>query len=314
MPTTATRSSRRTPTAARTTRPYREYLDPKYRDEFDAWRDRYKNPFRDLHGKKRDQNWDDERRWSEQESDGTVAEVIFPNTVPALLPDRCGHRAPADVGGVRAAPRRHPGPQPVARRLLRVESPSAGPGSARSSSTTSTTRSRTCASSRSTGCAAARCCPAAPTTPRCRPLYDPVYDPLWAACQDLDVPITHHSGQGAPDYGKYSFSMFLWIAETVVVLPPPARAPDHRWRVRALPAPQVRDDRAGLRVDPARAPRPRRVPRPDVVGSDRRDQLLRGPGPPAEAVRVLRPELLRRRELPEPDASRRRCARSASTR
>ncbi len=32
---------------------YREYLDPAYRDEFDAWRSRYQNPFRDLHGKKR---------------------------------------------------------------------------------------------------------------------------------------------------------------------------------------------------------------------------------------------------------------------
>jgi hypothetical protein len=27
---------------------YREYLDPAYRDEFDAWRQRYSNPFRDL--------------------------------------------------------------------------------------------------------------------------------------------------------------------------------------------------------------------------------------------------------------------------
>ena len=46
------------------------------------------------------------------------------------------------------------------------------------------------------------------------PLYDPVYDPLWAACQDLDVTITHHSGQGSPDYGEFSFSGMLWVAET----------------------------------------------------------------------------------------------------
>ena len=25
---------------------YREFLDPKYRDDFDAWRGKYKNPFR----------------------------------------------------------------------------------------------------------------------------------------------------------------------------------------------------------------------------------------------------------------------------
>ena len=43
---------------------YREYLDPEYRDEFDAWRNRYKNPFQDLHGHRRVRNWDDAMRWS----------------------------------------------------------------------------------------------------------------------------------------------------------------------------------------------------------------------------------------------------------
>ena len=41
-----------------------------------------------------------------------------------------------------------------------------------------------------------------------------MYDPLWATCEELGVPVTHHSGQGSPDYGKHSFAMFLWIAET----------------------------------------------------------------------------------------------------
>src|SRR6185295_20393417 len=41
---------------------YREYLDPKYRDDFDAWREKYKNPFRDLQDGGRIRNWDDERR------------------------------------------------------------------------------------------------------------------------------------------------------------------------------------------------------------------------------------------------------------
>ena len=26
---------------------YREYLDPEFRDEFDAWRGKYKNPYKD---------------------------------------------------------------------------------------------------------------------------------------------------------------------------------------------------------------------------------------------------------------------------
>ena len=38
---------------------YREYLDPKYRDDFDAWRDKYKNPFKDLKDTDlRIRNWD----------------------------------------------------------------------------------------------------------------------------------------------------------------------------------------------------------------------------------------------------------------
>ena len=66
---------------------YREFLDPKYRDDFDAWREKYKNPFKDL--KQTDlrvRNWDSELRESQQHADGIVGEVIFPNTVPPFFP------------------------------------------------------------------------------------------------------------------------------------------------------------------------------------------------------------------------------------
>src|SRR5258708_996281 len=65
---------------------YREYLDPAYRDDFDAWRNKYKNPFRDLQDGGRVRNWDDDRRISDLEADGIVAEVVFPNTVPPFFP------------------------------------------------------------------------------------------------------------------------------------------------------------------------------------------------------------------------------------
>src|ERR1019366_3667041 len=61
---------------------YREYLDPAYLEDFDAWRAKYKNPFRDLGDQRRLRNWDNEMRNSQQEADGIVAEVLFPNTVP----------------------------------------------------------------------------------------------------------------------------------------------------------------------------------------------------------------------------------------
>ena len=86
---------------------YREYLDPAWRDEFDAWRGQYSNPFRDLQGDGRARNWDDGRRMAEQEADGVVGEVIFPNTVPPFFP----------TGAVVARP---PTPEELPRRLAGV--------------------------------------------------------------------------------------------------------------------------------------------------------------------------------------------------
>ena len=65
---------------------YREYLDPRYLDDFDAWRGKYKNPFRDLGDTRRYRNWDNEMRNGQQEADGVVGEVVFPNTVPPFFP------------------------------------------------------------------------------------------------------------------------------------------------------------------------------------------------------------------------------------
>src|SRR5262245_30262633 len=66
---------------------YREFLDPKYRDDFDARRGEYKNPFSDLVDQRRYRNWDDEMRNGQQDEDGVVGEVIFPNTVPPFFPN-----------------------------------------------------------------------------------------------------------------------------------------------------------------------------------------------------------------------------------
>src|SRR4249920_1586017 len=78
---------------------YREYLDPRFQEDFDAWREKYKNPWKDLRDTDlRVRNWDDDRRDTDQHADGVVAEV----------------------GGLRTPPRRAAGAQPLARRLLRA--------------------------------------------------------------------------------------------------------------------------------------------------------------------------------------------------
>src|SRR4029077_17606055 len=66
---------------------YREYLDPAYVEDFDAWRNKYKNPYKDLKATDpRVRNWDNARRLTAQESDGIVGEVVFPNPVPPFFP------------------------------------------------------------------------------------------------------------------------------------------------------------------------------------------------------------------------------------
>src|ERR1700751_4090231 len=108
---------------------YREYLDPRFHDDFDAWRDKYKNPWKDLRDTDlRVRNWDNERRDADQHADGVVGEVVFPNTVPPVC-------------------RRTTAGSSTSSRVARARAPA----SARSSSTTSTTRSRTRHGSGSTG-------------------------------------------------------------------------------------------------------------------------------------------------------------------
>src|SRR3984893_6484658 len=75
---------------------YREYLDESFREEFDAWRGKYKNPFKDLRDTSdRVRNWDSERRWSDMQRDGVFAEVISPNPIPPFFPSFvCSPRRP----------------------------------------------------------------------------------------------------------------------------------------------------------------------------------------------------------------------------
>jgi len=194
---------------------YREYLDPEWRDEFDAWRGGYQNPFRDLQSvDKRARNWDDERRISEQEADGVVAEVVFPNTVPPFFP----------TGALVARP---PTPEEYPRRLAGIRAhnrwladwcaryPERRAGIAQIFLNDLDDAIEDVRFAAQHGLRGGVLLPAVPPdTPHLQPLYAEAYDPLWAACQDLGVVVNHHSGGGAPDYGDHKAAGFVWIAET----------------------------------------------------------------------------------------------------
>jgi hypothetical protein len=97
---------------------YREYLDSAYQDQFDAWRGKYKNPFRDLQDDGRSRNWDNDRRNGDLDAEGVAAEVVFPNTVPPFFPTGVVI-APAPTPEEFPLRLAHPGPQPLAGRLRR---------------------------------------------------------------------------------------------------------------------------------------------------------------------------------------------------
>ena len=192
---------------------YREYLDPSWRDEFDAWRGGYTNPFRDLQGDGRTRNWDDDRRIEEQEADGIVAEVTFPNTVPPFFPTGAlvarppdAHDFPRRLAGIRAHNRwvadfcaRHPERRAGIAQIFLNDLDEA---------------IADVQFAAEHGLRGGVLLPAVPPdTPHLEPLYSEHYDPLWAACQDLGVVVNHHSGGGAPDYGRHAAAGMVWIAE-----------------------------------------------------------------------------------------------------
>jgi predicted TIM-barrel fold metal-dependent hydrolase len=191
---------------------YREYLDPAWIDEFDAWRGRYKNPFRDLQDDGRSRNWDDDRRISEMDADGIVGEVVFPNTVPpffptgvVIAPAPTAAEYPARLAGIRAHNRwladfcaAHPSRRAGLAQILLNDVDDA---------------IADIRWAKDHGLAGVLLPGVAPGT-AIDPLFAPTYDPLWAVCQELELPVTHHGGgSGVPDLGRFESSMTMYILE-----------------------------------------------------------------------------------------------------
>jgi predicted TIM-barrel fold metal-dependent hydrolase len=192
---------------------YREYLDPAWRDEFDAWRGRYKNPFRDLQDDGRTRNWDTERRNADLDAEGIAAEVLFPNTVPPFFPSFVLFAKPPTDEEYR---HRRAGVHAHNRWLVdwcgEFHERRAGVGQIFVNDVDDAIEDVTWIKEH--GLRGGILLPnLAPDVKWIKPLYDPIYDRLWEVCQDLEVPVNVHSGTGNPDYGPYPTSMLLYINE-----------------------------------------------------------------------------------------------------
>ena len=192
---------------------YRPYLAARWHDEFERWAAAYVNPFADLLAPTAYRNWDSDRRLAEHEADGIVGEVLFPNTVPpffaqsnltALAPAE--HEYDERWAGLQAhnrwladfcaqAPGRRAGIVQIF--LNRVEDAIAEIRWAKANLSVF----------------GGALLPSVAPNSQVRPLWDPYYEPLWEVCEELDVPLSIHSGSGLPDYGELEAARAIMLIE-----------------------------------------------------------------------------------------------------
>jgi predicted TIM-barrel fold metal-dependent hydrolase len=193
---------------------YREYLDPQWRDAFDEWRGRYKNPWKDLRTSDlRVRNWDDDRRDADELADGVVAEVLFPNTVPPFFPAFVLFAGPPEAEDYeRRRAGIHAHNRWMADFCARRPERRAGIGQIFLNDIDDAIADATWVAEH--GLRGGVLLPTIPPDVKwVRPLYDPAYDPLWAALQELDIPVHLHGGTGSPAYGAAPAVPMVMVAE-----------------------------------------------------------------------------------------------------
>jgi predicted TIM-barrel fold metal-dependent hydrolase len=192
---------------------YRDYLDPAWRADFDAWRGAYKNPARKHVGSKKTKNWDSAERRVDLEADGVVGEVIFPNTVPPFYAKAFHISAPPtpdnyarELAGIRAHNRW------LAEFCAEEPERRAGIGLIHLNDIDDAIEDVQWIAKHGLRGGVLLPLPS-PSEHWLRPLNHPDYERLWAVIQDCDLVLNQHSGQGSPEYGEGQGSKALWALE-----------------------------------------------------------------------------------------------------
>lgn len=194
-------------------REYRPYLAARWHDEFDAWADAYVNPYADLLAPTAYRNWDSERRLKETESQGVVAEVLFPNTVPPFFEQgNLTAREPTTVDYERrwaglqahnrwmadfcaAAPGRRAG---LAQIFLNDVDDALG---------------EVRFAKDNMHVFGGVLLPNVPPNSEIPALWEPVYEPIWDFCESNDIVLNVHSGSGLPDFGQHEAARAIMLIE-----------------------------------------------------------------------------------------------------
>jgi len=192
---------------------YRGYLESSWHDEFDAWRQKYKNPYQDLReDDDKIRNWDTARRNADQYADGIVGEVVFPNTVPPFFPT-------AQL--IAYPPSREESYQ---RRLAGIRAHNrwlaewcAEDGQHRAGMANVFLNNVDDAVADATAAADAGLpgilLPNIPPDLGIPPISSRTYDPLWKVCEERGLVVNSHGGSGLPKMEREMFTPFLMLME-----------------------------------------------------------------------------------------------------
>ncbi len=192
---------------------YRAYLPSRWHDEFDAWAASYVNPFADLLAPTAYRSWDSDRRLAEHEADGIAAEVLFPNTVPPFFEEGNLVALPPSVEDY---DRRWAGVQAHNRWLAdfcaRAPGRRAGIVQVFANHVDDALAEIRWAHEH-VDLLAGVLLPSIPDGSGLPPLWEPVYEPLWTLCEELDVALHVHGGNGLPDYGDHEAARAIMLVE-----------------------------------------------------------------------------------------------------
>ena len=193
---------------------YRDYLEAAYLDEFDRWVSTYVCPFPDLEGPNASRNWDSDRRLREMESDGIVAEVLFPNTVPPFYPKSSLTARPPAVDEHEHA-LRWAGLRAHNRWLADFcgATPGRRAGIAQILLTDVDAAVEEIRWARDAGLSGGVLLPGAPPGTGLAPLYSRDYDPIWRVCEELGMPVNHHSGSAVPPMDEEAIDKVVFLLE-----------------------------------------------------------------------------------------------------
>ena len=193
---------------------YRPYLDPKWRDDFDAWAATFQMPYEDLLGDNGTRNWDSGRRRRDLEADAQVAEVIFPNTVPPFFPKVSLSSQPPAIA-VADVERRWAGLQAHNRWLVDfcADTPGRRAGVMQIALHDVEASVAEIRWAHQAGLRGGVLLPGTPPGAGLPQLFDPCYEPLWQVCEELAMPVNHHTGSAAPAMGPTDVDAVVFLLE-----------------------------------------------------------------------------------------------------